>query len=238
MKKLLLILAVSALLLASALAAMALGPAPSWDLTQGAAASCNAASNIALPGVDINVPAPLVASEQGVLSAPGSPDLGNTIDSFFTGVGTFSFTVFLNSPLALPPNTPLTLSVTTYNGPNFTGGAFYNSTITWDCTTGAVLSVSSGVILDDCPYPLPSGSVVGEAPLGAQVYWGPSANKLSPGVILNPGTYHVVGVDETGEFSQVWLACGSPLLWVRSETLQPSFQPPQNGAPLPTRVVS
>lgn len=237
MRKLFVICAVLVVLSVSALTVFALGPAPSWLLTQGVAGSCTAGGSILMPGVEVNVPVPTVASERGVLSAPGNPDLGFTLDSNFTGVGTFGFTVFTNAPYTLAANTPLTLSVTTYNGPNYTGGAIFNSTITWDCTTGAVLSVSSGPILDGCPYPLPGGSVVGEAPLGAQVYWGPDANKLSPGVILNPGTYYVVGVDETGDYSQVWLACGTPLLWVRSETLQPSFQAPQNGAPLPTRVV-
>jgi hypothetical protein len=37
----------------------------------------------------------------------------------------------------------LTLSVTTYNGTNFTGGVSYVSTITWNCTTGAVIKGSA-----------------------------------------------------------------------------------------------
>ncbi|MCA9911201.1 MAG: hypothetical protein KC519_21260, partial [Anaerolineae bacterium] len=89
---------------------------------------------------------------------------------------------------------------------------------------------------DVCRIQLPSGSVVGEAPLGAQVYWLPEVGKEAPGIILNPGTYWVVGVDETGEFSKIWLTCESTF-WVRSEALQPSYLPPQNGAPLPTRIV-
>jgi hypothetical protein len=117
-----------------------LGPAPSWRLTQGLADSCSSTSGLEMPGVYINAPVP--ASEQGTLSAPGNPALGYTQDTSFTGVGLNSFTVFLNAPYAyaLPPNTPITLSVTTFNEPNFTGGVAYVSTITWNCTTGALVN--------------------------------------------------------------------------------------------------
>lgn len=121
--------------------AEAMGPAPSWQLNLGAPASC-VDDDVFVPGVEINVPGP-PASERGVLSAPGFPNLGFTQDSNFTGVGTFGFTVFTD-PFSLPANTPLTLSVTTYYGPNFTGGTAYVSTLTWDCTTGVVLAREEG----------------------------------------------------------------------------------------------
>ncbi len=85
-----------------------------------------------------------------------------------------------------------------------------------------------------CSLPIPSGSVVGEAPLGAQVYYAPG--QASPGVVLNPGTYTVIGQDASETYYQVVLACQT--VWVRKDTMQPSYQAPQNGAPLPTRVVS
>ena len=118
---------------------LAMGPPPSWRLNQGAAGTCSSTSGFLLPGVEINVPGE-PASEQGVLSAPGYPNLGYTLDTSFTGVGTFSFFVFVSTPYSLPSNTPLTLTVTTYNGPNYTGGVAYVSTITWDCTTGELIS--------------------------------------------------------------------------------------------------
>ena len=84
-----------------------------------------------------------------------------------------------------------------------------------------------------CGLNIPDGSVVGEAPLGAQAYYEPG--NIVPGVVLNPGTYIVTGQDASETYYQVVLAC--QLLWVRKDTMQPSWQAPQNGAPLPTRVV-
>jgi hypothetical protein len=235
MRKPLLFTAFILLLFASVFTVVALGPAPSWELTTAPAGVCSD-DDVFVPAVEINVPAPQFASERGTYSAPGFPDLGYTLDLSFQGVGTFGFTVFTD-PYVLPANTLVTLTVTTYNGPNYTGGTAYISSMTWDCTTGAIIALTNTVPVGDCPNPLISGSVVGEAPGGAQVYWAPNANSASPGIILNPGTYWVMGADETGAYSKVWLTCQS-VFWVRSDTLQPSFRPPQTGEPLPTRVVS
>lgn len=227
--------------LLGAVTAFALGPAPSWQLNLAPAGVCSD-DDVFIPGVEINVPAPMFASEQGTYSAPGFPNLGYTQDTNFQGVGTFGFTVFTD-PYVLPANTPVTLSVTTFYGPNYTGGVAYVSTMTWDCTTGVIISLENGIPtppaepVDFCPNPLPDGSVVGEAPLGAQIYWEPAEGSASLGNTLNPGTYWVVGVDESGAFSKIWLTCNSQF-WVPSNALQPSYLPPQNGQPLPTRVVS
>jgi hypothetical protein len=91
-----------------------------------------------------------------------------------------------------------------------------------------------GLTTAGCNLRIPSGSVVGESPLGAQAYYEPGSE--APGVVLNPGTYIVTGQDESETYYQVVLAC--QLLWVRKDTMQPSFQAPQNGTPLPTRIVS
>lgn len=234
-------LVVIAVLFGTAVGVLAMGPSPSWQLTQGVASSCSDSGTLFVPGVDVNV-SPGPASEQGVLSAPGFPNLGYTSDTSFAGVGTFGFTVFVNAPYNLPANTPLTLSVTTYHGPNFTGGVAYVSTATWDCTTGAIISLVSGVpevpaATVICTTPLPSGSVVGDAPGGAQVYWAPAADKAANGIVLNSGSYWVVGLDETGEYAQVWLTCDTQLLWIRADAIGPSANAPWNGTPLPTRVV-
>ena len=115
---------------------------PYWFLTQGTASTCSD-DDVFLGNVFINVPAPLFVSERGVLSAPGLPELGFTVDSNFQGVGVFGFTVFTD-PYVVPANTPLTLVVRTYEQPNFQGRIAYLSTVTWDCTTGALLSAYAG----------------------------------------------------------------------------------------------
>lgn len=102
--------------------------------------------------------------------------------------------------------------------------------------TASAYSLCSGgtVAGAGCLLNVPSGSVVGEAPLGAQAYYSPG--NVAPGVVLNPGTYIVIGQDASETYYKVVLAC--QYLWVRKDTMQPSYQAPQNGAALPTRVVS
>jgi len=101
------------------------------------------------------------------------------------------------------------------------------------CATGNILY--NGVPqTNGCGLNIPDNSVVGEAPLGAQAFYAPG--QIASGVVLNPGTYIVTGQDESETYYQVVLAC--QLLWVRKDTMQPSFQAPQNGAPLPTQIVS
>jgi hypothetical protein len=38
----------------------------------------------------------------------------------------------------LAPNTPITITIATYTGPNLTGAVTFTSSITFDCTTGAI----------------------------------------------------------------------------------------------------
>lgn len=113
----------------------------------------------------------------------------------------------------------------------------------WDETAGQYLPdslfVEIGVeaqVVDTtvCTLTVPDGSVVGESPSGAQVYYAPG--KESPGIRLNPGTYIVIGQDSTETYYKVKLAC--QYLWVLKSDMQLSMQAPQNGAPLPTRIVS
>jgi hypothetical protein len=84
-----------------------------------------------------------------------------------------------------------------------------------------------------CTLTLPAGSVVGDAPFETQVYYEPG--NASPGLFLNPGTYPVIGQDPTETYYQIMLAC--QFLWVRKDSMQPSYAAPQNGAPLPTTII-
>ena len=81
--------------------------------------------------------------------------------------------------------------------------------------------------------PLTDVAVVGDVPLGAQTYYAPG--QVASGVVLNPGTYWILGQDESHQFYKILLAC--QYLWIPVDTAQPSFQPPWQGQPLPTEVV-
>lgn len=74
------------------------------------------------------------------------------------------------------------------------GTVLYEWTLIVDgCDTGNILynGLTAGLIPApapatgfECDLPIPAGSVVGEAPLGAQVYYEPGS--ASPGLVLNP----------------------------------------------------
>ena len=118
------------------------------------------------------------------------------------------------------------------------GNILYEWTLIVDgCDTGNILynGPTAGLlpVAEACGLPIPATSVVGDAPLGAQVYWAPG--KESPGIILNPGTYIVTGQDATETYYRVVLAC--QFVWVHKDAMGPSWQPPQNGTPLPTAIV-
>ncbi len=85
----------------------------------------------------------------------------------------------------------------------------------------------------DACVPLTPDSVVGDLPFQTQAYYAPG--KVSPGVMVNPGTYWVLGQDKNGEYYKIRIAC--QYLWVPVNVMQPSFQPPWQGQPLPTTNV-
>ena len=91
--------------------------------------------------------------------------------------------------------------------------------------TGALTRLSIG----GCVI-IPAGSVVGEMPNDTQAYYAPG--EVAPGVILNAGTYWVLGTDESGQYYEILLAC--QYLWVPVNSMFPTGQSPWNGQPLPT----
>jgi len=44
----------------------------------------------------------------------------------------------------LAPNTPITLTITTYTGPGLTGSVTFTSGVTFNCTTGAIILAPAG----------------------------------------------------------------------------------------------
>lgn len=83
-----------------------------------------------------------------------------------------------------------------------------------------------------CPV-LPSNAVVGSLQFSTPAFYEPG--KEAVGVTVNAGTYWVLGVDETGEYYKIQIACEH--LWLPVGVLQPSFESPWSGQPLPTNVV-
>lgn len=60
----------------------------------------------------------------------------------------------------LAPNTPLTISIATYTGPNLSGTVTFTSTMTFNCTTGAIMRLAQ-----DPPPPRPAVPALGNAGL-------------------------------------------------------------------------
>lgn len=130
------------------------------------------------------------------------------------------------TPYTTAPNfNPITVSVTSLAGNGL-------PEVVQVIGTGTCAGLPS--VGPSCLLALPSGAVVGDMPFSTQAYWAPG--ETSPGVIINAGTYHVIGVDATGGYYKIMLGCA--FLWVPIDSMQPSFQAPQNGAALPTGVVS
>jgi hypothetical protein len=103
----------------------------------------------------------------------------------------------------------------------------YTYSVTYD---GTPVEDTKGLA---CGLNVPEGSVVGDLPFKTQVFYEPG--NVSPGVFIEPGTYIVIGQDKTETYYKIVLAC--QYVWVPKAVMQPSYLPPQNGAPLPTRIV-
>jgi hypothetical protein len=83
------------------------------------------------------------ASADVRVSAPGvgaieefTDETGKNIGPYNDLYPTFQILAFGGG---LPPNTLLTIAVTTYSGPNLSGSVTFVSTLTFNCTTGAVI---------------------------------------------------------------------------------------------------
>lgn len=204
---------------------------PSWEILEGEPNSCTISSNFT---IQVYINNPSAASEQGQLTVPGYGQVGNTVDSVFAGIGVFNFTIFNSTPYSVPAHTPITLTVTTYNQPNFLGGVSYVDTMTWDCTTGLEVApaVKAGC---DVLMNIPAGTVGGTFVANAQAYWAPG-KLTAPVVTIAAGkSARVIGLDESGQYYKIIWNCD--YLWVLKDTLGPNYDNVWHGAPLPTTVV-
>jgi hypothetical protein len=84
-----------------------------------------------------------VTSADVTVTAPGVGTIEEFTDETGANLGAYNapYPTFQIKPFGggLPPNTKITITITTYTGPSKTGSVSFVSTIVFDCTTGAVL---------------------------------------------------------------------------------------------------
>ena len=87
----------------------------------------------------------------------------------------------------------------------------------------------------DVLIPIPATAVGGTFVADAPVYWAPG-EPTSPLVTIPAGnSARVIGLDASGAYYQIVWVCD--FLWVPVNTIGPNYDPPWNGAPLPTAIV-
>ncbi len=149
------------------------------------------------------------------------------------GAGTVLFTFSNQLPLGnytlgsadyttAPAFNPITVTLTSLAGNDLSEQQIFS--IQGNCSGLPTFGAASACL------PLTADAVVGDMPFQTQAYWAPG--KQSPGLMIDPGTYWVLGEDSSGSYYEILLAC--QYLWVPVDAMQPSFQPPWNGQPLPT----
>lgn len=201
------------------------GPLPLNPVVPGAAQTTVTISN---PGTaPLVITSGIYSGEPEIVFTPAFP-AGATIPPGGTPV---SFTVACTS--ATPGTYTGTITLV-HNGPG--SPAVYNVTCTASATPVVTPIVTPVVIappVQQCLV-IPVGSVVGRLSQTAQIYYEPG--NASPGLFLPGGTaYWIVGIDATGEFYKVVLAC--QFVWVEADLMGPNFDSPWFGRPLPTNVV-
>jgi hypothetical protein len=107
--------------------------------------------------IDVNA----LASADVKVSAPGvgtieefTDETGQNIGPYNDYYPTFQIPSFGGG---LPPNTRITIDVTTYSGPNLSGSITFSSTLTFNCTTGAVIFAQPSGPLTPLPMLSPLG---------------------------------------------------------------------------------
>jgi hypothetical protein len=117
----------------------------------------------------INVDA--VASADVMVTAPGVGIIEEFTDETGTNIGPYNavYPTFHIKPFGggLPPNTTITITVTTYTGPSKTGSVSFVSVLAFNCTTGKVSKGTPQPQGAASAEPIPTLSTVGLAAMAA-----------------------------------------------------------------------
>jgi hypothetical protein len=144
------------------------------------------------------------------------------------------------------PALPYGTALSDFNGanPNGSWGLYIYDKFSGDVgqlAGGWSLTVTTAAdgeaVVMTCYPPLTADAVVGSLPADTQVYYEPG--NVSPGVVLSAGTYHVLGMDESGQYYAIVLGCDR--LWVPVSAMVPNTNPDDAlwfGYPLPTTVIA
>ncbi|MBI5959558.1 MAG: hypothetical protein HY866_12530 [Chloroflexi bacterium] len=158
-RKLFAVFFIMVIMLVAGLPTQAASVDPSVEITGVLAGPfCNSATDGQILSQTGNTTIP--ASFRIEFFAPGVGQVYNVVLNFSTS-GALNFTGFAVSPFALAPNTPFTIRTTTYDAPGGAGNVTFISEIVFNCTTGAVISLTNTVPDTDAAPETPAVSIPG-----------------------------------------------------------------------------
>ena len=143
--------------------------------------------------ITISVSASSPFSDSATMSVPGIGSVFSFSENDPAGSGTFSYGIGPSSYM-VAPNTPVTVSITTHNGPNGGGGVANVSTAIINCSSGVLLSVtnSNGIAGPNVPGPgIPTGFVLHTITCTVAVYDSAGGKPVSGATIISGQTWFV-----------------------------------------------
>lgn len=135
-----------ALLAAAAVPAAASLVDPSVEITGGVSGICDNSGGSLNPNVPTLLTYSALASDAASMSVQGVGIVATGEENlpFFPVINDVGSYGFGPAPYSVPAGTPVTVQITTYHGPDGTGGVSFVSTVVFDCDTGSVISLTSG----------------------------------------------------------------------------------------------